>query len=1368
MLLSIIIPAYERPNTLRRALESFVEQIDGRYADDVEIIVVDDASPSGSLSFVQDEFAQAYPFVTYRRHPQNIGLEKNLIACSETAKGEFLWIFGDDDFLEAPDAMDQIMGVLREGAHDFIVVNRTRREKDPRNLITSNWMKVAGNNLECEGLREFCLVFGFISVIGFISANIFRRQAFAAVDPTPYMGSMYPQLGMMLEAFHSAPTILMADPLICQRTETQAEKRLSLGGKASEQSFMSDVRERDALYFSHPFARMLNRLIDCGAFLPEDITSIRENTVIDGRLIDFLIGTLAESNMRDIDPENWIESAQFLKRLPLTVDQSERAKLVLDEFRAKVGETHPVAARINSMTISVVSPSFNQADYLPECLQSVRDQTVKPIEHLVFDPGSSDGSRDIAKSFEHVTLIAEPDEGQSDALNKGFARSRGDIIAWVNSDDVFADPSVFQRVLDRFAEPDQPDIVYGKGIYIGENGERLRDVYINKDPESLHWRFQQEDGILQPALFMKRSVINRVGPLSNHRHYSMDYEYWIRCMKAGLKFAFVDENFALARYHQDNKTFGQRGNSYNEVCDMMLDQFGYVNRIWIERYAEFLSDNFDGVLAHGANTKRSDEGKYQETYKDLLRKYNGSHLIWERLKNTPDNRGMADTLREMKRLGATPPTPCKEVPATKREVPGHTLYNMGGRRWAFDAEWKKRQIERSHDHLKLLMDFRKSDVCVIVGNGPSLRKENLDLLQGQDVIISNNAFLDKTLRSCATYYTVVNYLVAEQSSHNINMLEGPSKVVPFWLSYCLNESPNTFFVDAIGKPEFSKDILKNMSWRHTVTFFNMHLAYGLGYKRAVMIGFDHYYRQQSGVTEGEIILSNAKDANHFDPAYFMGKKWQAADVNKMEEMYLLAKDAFAEDGREIVNATIGGALEIFPRMELEDALNMATPSSDAVQFSDQAEKASRLALEHAAGSENATAEWEAQDGHPRSVHAGVDETEVVSRLLSERRGRAHTLIDVGAHFGTSAAFFHDLGWTIHCFEPDASNREKLVNKFGSAGNVTIDPRAVSDQVSDSMPFFTSDESTGISGLHAFRETHSITDTVAVTTLTEIVREQGIEQIDFLKIDVEGFDFAVLKGVPWEDKRPDVIECEFEDAKTLPLGHSWRDVAEFLESKGYSVYVSEWHPIIRYGTRHDWRRVVPFKDATLGDDAWGNLLAFREDPGYDAVETAFDDLVKFSGVAGGETKVEAGSSLGSNAVDGRAGQKMSRKDKFRQRRRRLLNRFWERRRLTIPAAVVVVGLILAAIFVESAAIRTVSLVVLGSAIVFAGVQKSARRRRKKFSALSTEVDRLRRQVERLESVQRLGQEQVRVILEKQRESIRNSRVAPPEQERSAGE
>lgn len=312
----------------------------------------------------------------------------------------------------------------------------------------------------------------------------------------------------------------------------------------------------------------------------------------------------------------------------------------------------------------------------------------------------------------------------------------------------------------------------------------------------------------------------------------------------------------------------------------------------------------------------------------------------------------------------------------------------------------------------------------------------------------------------------------------------------------------------------------------------------------------------------------------------------------------------------------------------------------------------------------------------RAAGAHLDETAVVASLLSKRRGRRHVMIDVGAHVGTSAAYFHRLGWTVHCFEPDPKNRAKLQERFAGIDGVSIDPRAVSDERKHGVPFFTSRESTGISGLSAFRETHEETASVDVTTVEEIAHEHAIKTLDFLKIDVEGFDFSVLKGVPWSELCPDVIECEFEDAKTRAMGHTWRDIAVFLAGKGYAVYISEWHPIIRYGIQHDWRRIIPYTEqTTVPDDAWGNLLAFKEDPGREQVHEAFAAMINRRN----DASQAVGKSSATDQRDGHPPFYAAFGERLRQRAprlfaigqfcRRIIAGLWRRRILAVSTALV---------------------------------------------------------------------------------------------------
>src|SRR3546814_10456098 len=114
------------------------------------------------------------------------------------------------------------------------------------------------------------------------------------------------------------------------------------------------------------------------------------------------------------------------------------------------------------------------------------------------------------------------------------------------------------------------------------------------------------------------------------------------------------------------------------------------------------------------------------------------------------------------------------------------------------------------------------------------------------------------------------------------------------------------------------------------------------------------------------------------------------------------------------------------------------------------------------------------------------------------------MVDVGAHFGIELAMFAGLGWQVYAFEPDPKNRRQLVTSFGNHPRVAIDARAVSDVAGQELAFYTSDVSTGISGLSAFHASHIETPKVVTTTIADYVAEQAIARIDFLKIDVEGF------------------------------------------------------------------------------------------------------------------------------------------------------------------------------------------------------------------------------------------------------------------------
>jgi FkbM family methyltransferase len=228
----------------------------------------------------------------------------------------------------------------------------------------------------------------------------------------------------------------------------------------------------------------------------------------------------------------------------------------------------------------------------------------------------------------------------------------------------------------------------------------------------------------------------------------------------------------------------------------------------------------------------------------------------------------------------------------------------------------------------------------------------------------------------------------------------------------------------------------------------------------------------------------------------------------------------------------------------------------------------------------------------------VDEVAIVREALFESGllADATTMVDVGAHKGTSFAPFVRSGWDVWAFEPSTVMYDALIERFGQWRNLQIFPVAVSDLVADEVSFYVSDQSTGISSLLDFHPSHELSETVATRRLDAL----PLDDLDFLKIDTEGYDRNVFRSRG--PIVPKVIVTEFEDSKTLALGYSAGDYAEELVEAGYRVWVSEWDPIVRYGGDHSWRRLFRYSGTAPDSTAWGNYIAVHE-----SVETDIDTI-----------------------------------------------------------------------------------------------------------------------------------------------------------------
>ncbi len=230
-----------------------------------------------------------------------------------------------------------------------------------------------------------------------------------------------------------------------------------------------------------------------------------------------------------------------------------------------------------------------------------------------------------------------------------------------------------------------------------------------------------------------------------------------------------------------------------------------------------------------------------------------------------------------------------------------------------------------------------------------------------------------------------------------------------------------------------------------------------------------------------------------------------------------------------------------------------------------------------------------------------DEAKLIADYFSRvprPSGTAGVMIDVGAQFGTSFRPYLQQGWRCVAFEPDSTKLPKL-QQFLSNPQLTLIRAAVGEKPAKSMQFYTSAESTGISSLVPFRDSHTPSESVPVTTLSIELPEFGIEHIDYLKIDTEGYDLFVLRGHDWRIK-PEVVMAEFDELKTRHVGTSYHDIAKLLVDQGYIVYCSEWQPLVKYGSGHTWHAMQQYPCALHHPDAWGNFIAIRGDADLNAM------------------------------------------------------------------------------------------------------------------------------------------------------------------------
>jgi glycosyltransferase involved in cell wall biosynthesis len=218
--------------------------------------------------------------------------------------------------------------------------------------------------------------------------------------------------------------------------------------------------------------------------------------------------------------------------------------------------------------ISIITPSYNQGQFIEETIRSVLLQGYPDLDYIIMDAGSTDETLSIIRKYEPwlSSWVSEPDRGQSDAINKGFRRAQGEILAWNNSDDTY-EKGALVAIATLLVNQPQTDVVYGNAKVVDERGQKIWELRsVPFHPQAFFYRTVHIAA--QSAVFWRRELFFKVGMLNEDLKYAMDVDLLIRFVENGANFKFLRRILGTYRCHSGSKTFGTSEESVAELCTL--------------------------------------------------------------------------------------------------------------------------------------------------------------------------------------------------------------------------------------------------------------------------------------------------------------------------------------------------------------------------------------------------------------------------------------------------------------------------------------------------------------------------------------------------------------------------------------------------------------------------------------------------------------------------------------------------------------------------------------------------------------------------------------------------------------------------------
>ena len=243
-------------------------------------------------------------------------------------------------------------------------------------------------------------------------------------------------------------------------------------------------------------------------------------------------------------------------------------------------------------SVSIVTPSLNHAKYIREAINSILGQNYQNLEYIIMDGGSTDGTLEVLKEYsDRIIWTSEPDEGLYDAVNKGWLRSRGEFIGFVNSDDALG-PDAICTMVNYLKNHTEVPLVYGDCYRIDQAGKVLERVFAGSSDLETLLRFGNT--IFTGAMLLRRSLLEEIGWLNISLKYAADYDFCIRVAQR-YRIGHIKQPLAMFRIHTGSKSQNSRWNMWEETLKV---SYKYSRRRYLSLYSRYWIDRFVHLLPH--------------------------------------------------------------------------------------------------------------------------------------------------------------------------------------------------------------------------------------------------------------------------------------------------------------------------------------------------------------------------------------------------------------------------------------------------------------------------------------------------------------------------------------------------------------------------------------------------------------------------------------------------------------------------------------------------------------------------------------------------------------------------------------------------